>query len=83
MTPPSTPTKIVTIILMFSCAAALVVWDVVAATNNVVGDTISETTLGFMQRYPVAGCGVGLALGVILGHLFWPQYPTVSTNKEK
>ena len=80
---PSTPTKIITIIVMFSCAAALIIWDITVASNRVVGDTISETTLGFAQKYPIAGCGVTLALGIILGHLFWPQYPEVPQNKEK
>jgi hypothetical protein len=71
-------TKLITLIVMFSCAAALIVWDVVAATNRVAGDTISETTLTFLQQYPIAGIGVALAVGIIIGHLTWPQYPKSS-----
>lgn len=64
-----------TVVAMFACAALLIGWDVVVATNAVRGDTISEVTLAFARRYPVASVGVGLALGIVLGHLFWPQYP--------
>jgi hypothetical protein len=69
-------TKIITVTLMFACALALIVWDVVVATNKVSGDTISETTLGFAQRYPIAGMGIAFAFGIIVGHLVWPQYPS-------
>lgn len=70
-----TRNKVVTLVVMFGSAAALIVWDVVVATNTEKGDTISELTLGFARRYPIALGGVMLALGIILGHLLWPQYP--------
>ncbi len=75
MKPPSGITKLVTITVMFACAAALIVWDVFVATNKVAGDTISDTTIGFASRYPIAVVGLGLAAGIILGNLLWPQYP--------
>lgn len=41
--------------------------------------TISERTLTLSQRYPIVaglvGAFLGLALGVFLGHLFFPTYP--------
>jgi hypothetical protein len=74
-------TKIITLTLMFGCAAALIIWDVVAATNKIAGDTISELSLGFFQKYPMGAMGVALALGIILGHLAWPQYPKDPTKK--
>jgi hypothetical protein len=79
----TTPTKLITIILMFSCAAALIIWDTVVATNNVVGDTISETIFKFTHDHAVAGMGLALALGIILGHLVWGQTPQTPQDKEK
>lgn len=76
-----TKTRFITICLMFTCAAALIAWDVVVGTNSVLGDTISEISLGFFQRYPIAGMGVALALGIVLGHLTWPQYPQNPTKR--
>jgi len=83
MSPPTGITKLVTVVLMFGCAAALIIWDTVAATNNVVGDTISETIFKFTHGHAVAGMGLALALGIILGHLVWGQAPQTSTGKEK
>jgi hypothetical protein len=80
MSPPTGITKLVTIILMFSCATALIIWDVIANANNVVGDTISEITFKFVHDHAVAGMGLALALGIILGHLVWGQAPQ---DKEK
>lgn len=68
-------TKHITLLVMGVAAVGLVVWDIIVASNRTSGDTISELTLGFAQRYPVAVFSIGLTLGVILGHLFWPQYP--------
>ena len=67
-------TKLITIVLLFACAAVLIAWDVIANANKVPGDTISEVSLSFFRRYPIAGMGLALALGIILGHLTWPQY---------
>lgn len=36
------------------------------------GDTISEQSLGWAQAHPIAMLGIG----VLLGHLFWPQRPS-------
>lgn len=66
-------TKVATIVVMFACALALILWDVFVAANHVPGDTISEIVLKFGRTYPIAMFGVGQACGVILGHCFWPQ----------
>lgn len=78
-------TRAITIVVLFVSAAALVVWDIVVAANSVPGDTISEITLAFTQGHPVAGMGITLAIGIILGHLFWPQYrsPPMSEGESK
>lgn len=61
--------KKITIGILIACAAILIGWDIYVAANSSSGDTISEITLGFAQKHPV----VPFALGVIMGHLFWPQ----------
>ena len=53
--------------------AALVLigaWDVYLAISKIDGETPSDIILGFLQRYPV----IAAAVGVLLGHLLWPQY---------
>lgn len=51
-------------------AAILIGWDIYAAFfTRGRGDTISEVTLALVQRRPV----IAFLLGVICGHLFWPQ----------
>jgi hypothetical protein len=59
----------ITIAILLACAALLIGWDIYVAANPTPGDTISEITLAFAQKHPV----LPFALGVIMGHLFWPQ----------
>jgi hypothetical protein len=48
----------------------LIGWDVYAAFfTKGAGDTISEVLLAGAQRRPV----VSFLIGVVCGHLFWPQ----------
>lgn len=47
--------------------------DVVAALNDRQGDTLSEMTLKAAKGSLMVPLAVGLVVGVILGHLFWPQ----------
>ena len=61
-------TKKITLALVAAATLALVGWDIVVAFNDVPGDTISESFLGANSR------GLIFALGVICGHLAWPQY---------
>lgn len=65
-----TRTKKVTISLLVAAVLALIAWDVVVAMNPTPGDTISEITLAFAMRHPA----LPFAVGVVCGHLFWPQY---------
>jgi hypothetical protein len=51
----------------------IAVYDTIMATNKVSGDTISEITIRWAYGHPIAVLCFGLALGVLLGHLFWAQ----------
>ena len=56
----------------------LIVWlgyELVAATNGRPGDTISEIVWGLVRSKPFAATLLVLAIGVLLGHLFWQQNP--------
>ena len=46
-----------------------VAWDVYAWVNRSTLDTLSEVALAVSGQHPI----VPLAVGVVLGHLFWPQ----------
>ena len=58
-----------TIGILVGVTLLLIVWDVYAATNKAGDDTISEVVLGFARRHPV----IPFLLGVLMGHLLWPQ----------
>lgn len=59
-----------TIAILLSVAAFLVLWDVAVALSPEPDDTISEVVLDWAGRHPI----VPFALGVLCGHLFWPQF---------
>lgn len=54
---------------------AIVVWDVILATNTERGDTISEVTkkLGSYSIFFILWLAFGM--GLLAGHFFWPQGP--------
>jgi hypothetical protein len=58
--------KLITQIIMGACVAVLVIWDIIADTNKVGGDTISEVTLAFAKNVPL----IGIIIGIVVGHLF-------------
>lgn len=63
-----------TIGILVGVIALLIGWDVLVALEESgvkpgTGGTISEVTLAFAQQHPV----VAFVLGVICGHLLWPQ----------
>lgn len=58
-----------TILILVAVAAALIGWDVWLYVTEPEGNTISEALL-WSSRHPV----VPFAFGVLMGHLFWPQY---------
>ena len=62
-------TRQVTILLLVLGVAVWIGWDIVAAMNATAGDTISEVMLGWAKHSPI----VPFTLGVVVGHLFWPQ----------
>jgi len=64
-----TKTKKYTLGVMALSAAALIGWDIVAASNRERGDTISEILLHSARHVPI----VAVAWGVLTGHLFWSQ----------
>lgn len=49
----------------------LVVWTSICAIWGAPGDTVSETVLAHVTRYPF----LQAAAGFLLGHWFWPQRP--------
>jgi hypothetical protein len=67
-------TRIITLIIMAVCFLALVGWDIYAALNSVKGDTISEITQGFLLDHVGVLIAVVWAIGLLCGHLFWPQF---------
>lgn len=36
--------------------------------------TISKILLNAAKKYPIVAVAFGIAIGVLLGHLFWPQH---------
>lgn len=58
-----------TIGILAGVTVLLIAWDIYAAANKERGDTISEVVLGFARRHPV----IPFLLGVLAGHLLWPQ----------
>jgi TRAP-type uncharacterized transport system fused permease subunit len=53
---------------------AFVIHDVVAATNDEPGDTLSELVNRLGEGYLGIVLVLVLAVGFVLGHVFWPQY---------
>ena len=62
-------TRKITIGLLVGAAAVLIGWDVWAVINPATDDTISEILFATAMQHPV----IPFALGVVFGHLFWPQ----------
>lgn len=63
------PSRDVTGWILVATVGALALYDVAVAANKQRGDTISEVLLDTARDHPV----VPFALGVTIGHLFWPQ----------
>ena len=58
-----------TILALAAAVLGLIGWDIIVATNDEPGDTISEIVLPFSTKHSSAPS----ALGVVLGHLFFPS----------
>lgn len=61
--------KRVNIWILIAITVALIVWDIVLATDAVKGNTISELIALYDQRFPI----IRFAFGVLCGHWFWRQ----------
>lgn len=57
--------------VLFVCALVVGVWDIFVAVHigTSAGATVSELMLSWASRHPI----VPFAMGVVVGHLFWPQ----------
>ena len=49
--------------------ALAIVYDIIAYWCGGVGATISRATLAWARNWPI----IPLSVGVLCGHLFWPQ----------
>lgn len=63
----------ITMFILLGVIAFLIVWDIYVATNKERGDTISEIFLAASVNRPISGVVLGLACGILIGHLWWPQ----------
>jgi hypothetical protein len=61
--------RIVLIVLMMLAALACGLWDVVCNARGHPEHQISAVALEWARAFPI----LPLMLGVLLGHLFWPQ----------
>ena len=58
-----------TVAVVLGAMALLIGWDVYVYMNPPDGDTISELALDTAKDHPV----LPLIIGIVAGHLFWPQ----------
>lgn len=56
-------------IILITAVVALSLYDIVALINGGSEATISRITLSYSKEYPV----IPFAVGVVCGHLFWPN----------
>jgi len=61
-------TRTITLWAMLGATVAILGYDVVVATNDVTGDTISEISRDLASAW----FSLPFAWGVVVGHLFWP-----------
>lgn len=63
-----------TLIFIAVVVISIAVYDTIMAVNNIEGDTISEITLAWAMKHPISVLCLGMALGTVIGHIFWPQF---------
>lgn len=73
-------TRTMTLIFMAVVIVSIAIYDTLVAVNRVRGDTISEITLAWASAHPIASVMLGLAIGILLGHLFWAQTIYLDSN---
>jgi hypothetical protein len=59
----------------FVTVAVVAAYDIWAYRSHGYHATISYLLLSASQKRPIVAALIGLALGILLGHLFWPQQP--------
>lgn len=65
--------KTITLLFIAAILIIIAVVDTVWATDGILGNTISEVTLKWWTRHMLGGAAVLVGIGIIIGHLFWPQ----------
>lgn len=63
-----------TLIFMAAVVIAIAVADTHWATDSIPGNTISEMCLGWCRKHPLSCWLFGFSVGVLVGHLLFPQY---------
>ena len=67
-------TRTMTLIFLAILVVAIAVYDTLVAVDKIPGNTISEITLAWAMKHPISVLMLGVALGIVIGHLFWPQF---------
>jgi hypothetical protein len=65
--------RFVLLVALHFLILAVGLWDVVAAARGRHHDTISIVVMEWSRAFPI----IPLILGLVLGHLFWPQHVPV------
>lgn len=63
------PLQRATLAVVLACCAALAAWDLYAYGRGGWPATVSYLVLTRARRHPI----LAVAVGVLIGHLFWPQ----------
>jgi hypothetical protein len=69
-----------TVIVMISLIAIIAIYDIWVYVYYGSNATISRILLKSAQKAPIIGVAFGIAIGTLLGHLFWPQ--RIKDNKD-
>lgn len=72
----------VTAVLVYVLTVALIAWDIYVINNGKPGSSISSVMYKQGCRHPL----IVLGLGIILGHLYWPNpasFPTPPASEAK
>jgi hypothetical protein len=65
---------VVTLLVTLLAVITLVVFDVYLAVKGGYFATISYQVLAAAREEPIIPLVLGLVLGILMGHIFWPQY---------
>ncbi len=64
---------LVPLFTLLTSAVVLIVWDVWLYSRGGAGATISWQTYLAARTEPIIPLAIGLVLGILFGHLFWPN----------